>query len=46
MCTASAPMDVDHRRIGRKIMGHHHSKQTRAPPPIRDLINTAKGVDQ
>jgi hypothetical protein len=29
-----------------KIMGYHHNKQTSAPPPTRDLINTAKGVDQ
>jgi hypothetical protein len=27
-------------------MGHHHNKQTRAPPPTKDLINTTKLVDQ
>jgi hypothetical protein len=39
-------MDVDHRRIERKIMAHHLNKQTRAPPLIRDLTNTTKGADQ
>jgi hypothetical protein len=28
-----------------KIMGHHHNKQTRAPPPTRDLINIADVVE-
>jgi hypothetical protein len=46
LCTASTLMDVDHKRIGRKIMGHHLSKQTTAPPPTRDLTSTTKGVDQ
>jgi hypothetical protein len=42
--TTSTLMDVDQRRIGRRIMGHSRNKQTRGPP-TRDLINTAKGAD-
>jgi hypothetical protein len=45
MCIALNLMDVNHQRIGRRIMGHPHNKQTRGPP-TRDLINTAKGADQ
>jgi hypothetical protein len=45
LCTTSTLMDVDHQRIGRRIMGHPLNKQTRGPP-TRDLINTAKGIDQ
>jgi hypothetical protein len=45
LCTASTLMDVDHRRIERRIMVHHHNKQTRGPL-TRDLINTTKEVDQ
>jgi hypothetical protein len=42
LCTKSTLMDVDHWRIGRRIMGHPRNKQTRGPP-TRDLINTADG---
>jgi hypothetical protein len=45
LCTTLTLMDVDHQRIGRRIMGHPHNKQTRGPP-TRDLINTAKAIDQ
>jgi hypothetical protein len=45
LCTISTLMDVDHRRIGRRITGHPRNKQTRGPP-TRELINTTKGVDQ
>jgi hypothetical protein len=44
--TTSTLMDVDHQRIGRKIMGHHRSRQTIAPPPTIVLTSTTKGVDQ
>jgi hypothetical protein len=42
LCTSSTPMDVDHQRIGRKIMGHLHNKQTRGPL-TRDLISQRGG---
>jgi hypothetical protein len=45
LCTTLTLMDVDHRRIGRRINGHPHNKQTRGPL-TRDVINTAKGEDQ
>jgi hypothetical protein len=44
--TTSILMDVDHRRIGRKIMGRQRSKQATTPPPTRDLMSTIKGVNQ
>jgi hypothetical protein len=45
LCTTSTLMDVDHRRIGRRIMGHPSNKLI-SGPLTRDLINTAKGADQ
>jgi hypothetical protein len=45
-CTTSILMDVDHRRIGRKIMGRQRSKQATTPPPTRDLTSTIKGANQ
>jgi hypothetical protein len=46
LCTTSILMDVDHQRIGRKILGRHRSKQATTPPPTRDSTNTTKGVEQ
>jgi hypothetical protein len=43
---ASTLMAVDHQRIGRRIMGHPHNKNSKAPPLTRDSINTTKGADQ
>jgi hypothetical protein len=40
--TTSTLMDVDHQRIGRKIMGHHRSRQTIAPPPTIVLTSRTK----
>jgi hypothetical protein len=44
-CTTSTLMDVDHRRIARKIMGHHHTKQATTPPPTRGSASTTKGAE-
>jgi hypothetical protein len=43
---ASTLMVAERQRIGRRIMGHLHNKNNRTPPPTRDSINLAKGVDQ
>jgi hypothetical protein len=43
--TTSTPMDVEHRRAGRRVMGHPRI-QHKTRPQTKDSINTTKGADQ